>query len=154
MGPIARADLRENLHRQVTESVEKGAKLLLGGKVPDGPGFFYPVTLLSDVQPGMPAFDEETFGPVASLTPVKGLEDALRLANQTEYGLASSVWTSRERGEAMAKEIEAGQVVINGLVKTDARLPSGGIKRSGYGRELGPHGIREFTNAQQVWVGG
>lgn len=153
MGPIARADLRDNLHRQVSESVSKGAKLLLGGQMPAGPGSFYPVTLLSHVKPGMPAFDEETFGPVASITVVKDLDEALSLANHTEYGLASSIWTSPERGEALASDIEAGQVVINGLVKTDARLPSGGIKRSGYGRELGPHGIREFTNAQQVWVG-
>lgn len=153
MGPIARADLREELHRQVTTSVEKGARLLLGGTMPSGPGSFYPVTLLADVKPGMAVFDEETFGPVAALTPVDNLEEALQLANQTEYGLASSIWTSAERGEAVAQDIEAGQVVINGLVKTDARLPSGGIKRSGYGRELGPHGIREFTNAQQVWIG-
>lgn len=153
MGPIARADLRQNLHRQVEESVQKGARLLLGGKLPEGPGFFYPVTLLADVTPQMPAFYEETFGPVACVTKVRNLEEALELANDTEYGLASSIWTNAERGEALASSVEAGQVVVNGLVKTDPRLPSGGIKRSGYGRELGPHGIREFTNAQQVWIG-
>lgn len=153
MGPLARADLRDQLHRQVMDSVNKGARLLLGGKIPEGPGSFYPVTLLADVKPGMAAFEEETFGPVASLTPVENLEEALELANHTEYGLASSIWTSAKRGEAMARDIEAGQVVINGVVKTDARLPSGGIKRSGYGRELGGHGIREFTNVQQVWIG-
>jgi succinate-semialdehyde dehydrogenase/glutarate-semialdehyde dehydrogenase len=153
MGPIARADLRDNLHRQVQESVKMGAKLDLGGQIPEGPGCFYPVTLLTDVTPDMPAFREETFGPVAVVTKVKDLDEALRLANQSEYGLASSIWTDAKRGESLAREIEAGQVVINGVVKTDARLPSGGIKRSGYGRELGPHGIREFTNAQQVWIG-
>ncbi len=153
MGPIARADLRENLHRQVTQSIEMGACLELGGVMPQGPGFFYPVTLLSRVTPDMAVFQEETFGPVAAVTKVANLDEALRLANQTEYGLASSIWTSSERGAQLAREIQAGQVVVNGIVKTDPRLPSGGIKRSGYGRELGPHGIREFTNAQQVWIG-
>lgn len=153
MGPIARADLRDNLHHQVQQSVKMGAQLKLGGEIPEGPGSFYPVTLLTQVTPEMPAFCEETFGPVAVVTKVQDLDEALRLANQTEYGLASSIWTHPERGEALARDIEAGQVVINGVVKTDARLPSGGIKRSGYGRELGPHGIREFTNAQQVWIG-
>ncbi len=153
MGPIARSDLRDELHRQVAQSVEMGAKVELGGTLPEGPGSFYPVTLLTNVTPEMPAFQEETFGPVAAVTKVKDLDEALRLANQTEYGLASSIWTDPKRGESLAREIEAGQVVVNGVVKTDARLPSGGIKRSGYGRELGPHGIREFTNAQQVWIG-
>ena len=102
----------------------------------------------------MTACTEETFGPVAVvLEGVDSAEHALAIANDTPYGLAASVWTSTERGEAMAAEIEAGQVVVNGIVKTDPRLPSGGIKRSGYGRELGPHGIHEFVNAQQVWVG-
>ncbi len=153
MGPIARSDLRDTLHRQVTESIHQGARRLLGGEMPEGPGSFYPVTLLADVTPEMPVFREETFGPVAAVTRVKDLDEALELANQTEYGLAASIWTDPERGEALARDIEAGQVVVNGLVKTDARLPSGGIKKSGYGRELGPHGIREFTNAQQVWIG-
>lgn len=153
MGPIAREDLRAELHRQVSESVAQGARLVLGGQLPEGPGFFYPVTLLAEVTPEMTVFREETFGPVASVTRVSGLDEALKLANQTDYGLAASVWTSPARGEALARDIEAGQVVVNGVVKTDARLPSGGTKRSGYGRELGPHGIREFTNAQQVWIG-
>jgi succinate-semialdehyde dehydrogenase/glutarate-semialdehyde dehydrogenase len=153
VGPIAREDLRENLHRQVTTSVEGGARCVLGGKMPQGRGFYYPVTLLADVVPGLAACSEETFGPVAAVMKAADAEDALRLANGTAYGLASSVWTSTERGVAMAREIEAGQVTVNGIVKTDPRLPSGGIKRSGYGRELGPHGIREFVNAQQVWVG-
>ncbi|MGP9537018.1 NAD-dependent succinate-semialdehyde dehydrogenase [Brachybacterium sp. AOP43-C2-M15] len=153
VGPIARGELRENLHRQVTSSVEAGATCVLGGEMPDGPGYFYPVTLLTDVQPGMSACTEETFGPVAVVMAADDAEQALAIANDTPYGLGASIWTSTERGEAMARRIEAGQVSVNGIVKTDPRLPSGGIKRSGYGRELGPHGIREFVNAQQVWVG-
>lgn len=154
VGPIARADLREELHRQVSETVRQGAKPDLGGEIPTGPGFFYPVTLLSDVEPGMCAFTEETFGPVATVIRARDREHALSMANDTQYGLAASIWTGDgDRGEAMAREIEAGQVSVNGIVKTDPRLPSGGIKRSGYGRELGPHGILEFVNAQQVWIG-
>jgi len=153
VGPIAREELRENLHRQVTSSVEAGATLVLGGQMPTGQGYYYPVTLLTDVRAGMSACTEETFGPVAVVMVADDAEQALAIANDTPYGLAASVWTSTERGEAMAGRIEAGQVSVNGIVKTDPRLPSGGIKRSGYGRELGPHGIREFVNAQQVWVG-
>ena len=153
VGPIAREELRENLHRQVTSSVEAGATLVLGGEMPQGEGNFYPVTLLTDVQAGMTACTEETFGPVAVVMAADDAEQALAMANDTPYGLGASVWTTTERGEAMAPRIEAGQVSVNGIVKTDPRLPSGGIKRSGYGRELGPHGILEFVNAQQVWVG-
>ncbi len=153
VGPLARADLRDALHRQVRTSIDAGATCRMGGEVPDGDGFFYPVTLLTGVTNDMTACAEETFGPVAVVLSVASAEEALTVANDTPYGLAASVWTSAERGEAMATEIEAGQVVVNGVVKTDPRLPSGGIKRSGYGRELGPHGIHEFVNAQQVWVG-
>ena len=153
IGPLARDDLRAELARQVDATKAAGARCLLGGSVPDGPGFFYPVTLLADVSNDMPACREETFGPVAVVLKAEDAAHALRLANDTEYGLAGSIWTDRVRGEAMAADIQAGQVVINGLVKTDPRLPSGGIKRSGYGRELGPHGILEFVNVQQVWVG-
>jgi succinate-semialdehyde dehydrogenase/glutarate-semialdehyde dehydrogenase len=153
VGPIARADLRDNLARQVDNTVAAGARCLLGGKIPEGPGFFYPVTLLADVSNDMSASCEETFGPVAVVMQAENAEQALAIANDTEYGLAASVWTSTQRGEAMAARIVAGQVAVNGLVKTDPRLPSGGVKRSGYGRELGPHGILEFVNVQQVWVG-
>lgn len=153
VGPIARSDLRDELHRQVRETVEQGATCRLGGEIPEGPGWFYPVTLLTDVTADMTACREETFGPVAVVMRVSDVEEGIAVANATEYGLAASVWTEASRGEALARRIEAGQVSVNGIVKTDPRLPSGGVKRSGYGRELGPHGIREFVNAQQVWIG-
>ena len=153
VGPLARDDLRQALHQQVQATVDAGATCRLGGQIPEGDGFFYPVTLLTDVTNDMTVCAEETFGPVAVVMKAESAEEALAIANDTPYGLAASVWTTTDRGEAMATEIEAGQVVVNGIVKTDPRLPSGGIKRSGYGRELGPHGIHEFVNAQQVWVG-
>ncbi len=153
VGPIARADLRENLARQVDSTIAAGARCLLGGVLPQGPGFFYPVTLLVDVDETMCAFREETFGPVAVMIRARDEAHALALANDTDYGLGAGIWTEAGRGEALAARIESGQVAINGIVKTDPRLPSGGIKRSGYGRELGPHGIHEFVNAQQVWIG-
>ncbi|MGH8162437.1 MAG: NAD-dependent succinate-semialdehyde dehydrogenase [Gammaproteobacteria bacterium] len=153
IGPLARAELRDTLHRQVRESVSAGARCLLGGQLPDGPGSFYPVTLLADVPESAPAFREETFGPVAAVAAVADVEEGIALANRTEYGLAAAVWTTAERGVQIARRLEAGQVAVNGIVKTDPRLPSGGIKASGYGRELGPHGIHEFVNAQQVWLG-
>jgi len=153
IGPIARADLRENLHRQVRESIAAGARCLLGGEIPSGPGYFYPPTLLVDVPADCPAFREETFGPVAAVTPADDAEHAIDLANRTPYGLAASIWCDASRGEAMAARLDTGQVAVNGLVKTDPRLPSGGVKESGIGRELGPHGIHEFVNVQQVWIG-
>lgn len=153
VGPIARADLRDNLARQVDDTVAAGARCLLGGEIPPGPGFFYPVTLLVDVDNTMTACREETFGPVAVVEKAEDAEQALAMANDSDYGLAASVWTDAKRGEAMAGQLETGQVAVNGLVKTDPRLPSGGVKNSGYGRELGPHGIMEFVNVQQVWVG-
>ena len=154
IGPIAREDLRVNLHRQVRASIEAGAVCMLGGEIPEGDGYFYPVTLLKDVTPEMTCYREETFGPVMCVTPVSDVEAAVAAANDTDYGLGASVWTAdRVLGEKLARKIEAGQVAVNGIVKTDPRLPSGGIRRSGYGRELGPHGIREFVNAKQVWLG-
>ncbi len=153
IGPMARAELRDKLHDQVRRSIQAGAKCVMGGEIPKGDGAFYPVTLLTDVPLDAAAFTEETFGPVAALHPVADWDEAIRIANDTPYGLAASVWTTAERGEQLAREFEAGQVAVNGIVKTDPRLPSGGIKCSGYGRELGPHGIHEFVNAQQVWVG-
>ena len=153
VGPQARLDLRENLHSQVQESVKRGARLLLGGKVAPGPGAFYPPTLLVAVEPGMPAFDDETFGPVAAVIVAKDEADAIRLANASRYGLGASVWTADpERGERIARELEVGSVFVNGLVKSDPRLPFGGVKRSGYGRELSEYGLREFVNVKTVWV--
>jgi succinate-semialdehyde dehydrogenase/glutarate-semialdehyde dehydrogenase len=153
VGPIARDDLRQNLHRQVTETIDAGAKCLLGGELPSGAGFFYPPTLLIDVTEDMCAFKEETFGPIMVVIRASDVEEAVQLANETPYGLGAAVWTSNaELATNIANRLEAGQVAINGIVKTDSRLPSGGIKGSGYGRELGPHGIREFVNSKQIWV--
>ncbi|MBU2886579.1 NAD-dependent succinate-semialdehyde dehydrogenase [Gilvimarinus agarilyticus] len=153
VGPIARRDLQLNLHRQVSETVEAGAKCLLGGELPDSAGYFYPVTLLTEVTAQMTAFREETFGPVMAVTSVSGIEEAIELANDSDYGLGAAIWTADvKQAEQWAQQIDAGQVAINGIVKTDPRLPSGGIKRSGFGRELGPHGIKEFVNAKQIWV--
>lgn len=154
IGPIARKDLLENLHRQVSETIEAGARCLLGGKPLGGNGFHYPPTLLADVTPKMCAYREETFGPVMVVSEMDDFAQALQEANNTPYGLGSSIWTrDSQQARQAAQYINAGQVAINGIVKTDPRLPSGGIKRSGYGRELGPHGIREFVNAKQVWQG-
>lgn len=154
VGPIARDDLRQNLHRQVSETINAGARCLLGGELPAGDGYFYPVTLLADVTSDMCAFREETFGPVMAVAPVADLEQAVSIANDTEFGLGAALWMADSKAaQEVAGRINAGQVAINGIVKTDPRLPSGGIKCSGYGRELGPHGIKEFVNAKQVWVG-
>ena len=153
VGPQARVDLRDSLHQQVEESVKRGAKLLLGGEIPAGKGAFYPPTLLAAVDKGMPAFDEETFGPVAAVIRAKDEVDAVRLANDSVFGLGASLWTQdRARAERVAARIEAGAVFVNGLVKSDPRLPFGGIKRSGYGRELSEYGIREFVNIKSVWI--
>jgi succinate-semialdehyde dehydrogenase / glutarate-semialdehyde dehydrogenase len=153
VGPQARADLRDSLHQQVTESIKRGAQRLLGGEIPAGPGAFYPPTLLTAVDKGMPAFDEETFGPVAAVIRAKDQADAVRLANDSPFGLGASLWTQdRVRAENVAAELEAGTVFVNGQVKSDPRLPFGGIKRSGYGRELAEYGIREFVNIKSVWI--
>lgn len=153
VGPQARQDLRDELHGQVMASIEKGATLALGGTIPEGPGSFYPPTVLTGVKPGMPAYDEELFGPVASVIRVADETEALQVANDTLYGLGGSVWTrDPERGERFAGQIESGAVFVNGMTKSDPRLPFGGIKLSGFGRELSWHGIREFVNAQTVWV--
>jgi succinate-semialdehyde dehydrogenase/glutarate-semialdehyde dehydrogenase len=154
VGPLARADLVDDLERQVAESIRLGARTLTGGKRVKGDGYFFQPTVLANVRPGMPAYHEETFGPVAAVIRVKDSEDALRVANDTDFGLGSSIWTSDvERAKQLAERVEAGLVFINGMVASDARLPFGGVKRSGYGRELSSYGIREFTNIQTVWVG-
>jgi succinate-semialdehyde dehydrogenase/glutarate-semialdehyde dehydrogenase len=153
IGPQARHDLRASLHRQVEESVKRGAQLLLGGRIPDGPGAFYPPTVLAAVTKGMPAFDEEIFGPVAAVIHARDETDAIRLANDSLFGLGASLWTQdRDRAERLVRQIEVGCVFVNELVKSDPRLPFGGVKRSGYGRELSEYGIREFVNIKSVWI--
>lgn len=153
LGPIARKDLQLGLHDQVRRTIQAGARCLTGGDLPSGEGYFYPATLLVDVKPGMPAFCEETFGPVLSVIKASDFNHALTLANDTEYGLGSSIWTSNTaKAEHACQVLAAGQVAVNGIVKTDPRLPSGGIGLSGYGRELGPQGIREFVNTKQIWI--
>jgi succinate-semialdehyde dehydrogenase/glutarate-semialdehyde dehydrogenase len=155
VGPLARGDLREELERQVVRSARMGAIIRTGGAIPAGGGYFYPPTVLTGVRPGMPAFDDETFGPVAAVVRARNADDAISLANRSRFGLGASVWTADVgRGEALAARIEAGCVFVNGIVRSDPRLPFGGIKRSGYGRELASVGIREFTNVKTVWLGG
>jgi succinate-semialdehyde dehydrogenase/glutarate-semialdehyde dehydrogenase len=153
VGPQARHDLREQLHRQVEATLAGGARLLLGGRVPDGPGAFYPPTVLADVHRGMPAFDEETFGPVAAVVRARDEREAIALANDSVYGLGASLWTAdRARAERLVAEIQAGVVVVNGQVRSDPRLPFGGVKRSGWGRELSEVGMREFVDVKSVWI--
>lgn len=154
IGPMARADLRDELHEQVDASVNKGAKLILGGEIPEGPGAFYPASILVDVAPGMPAYDDELFGPVASVIRAKDEADAIRIANDSIFGLGAAVFTKDvARGERIAaEELEAGCCFVNSFVKSDPRLPFGGIKESGYGRELAALGIREFVNQKTVYV--
>jgi succinate-semialdehyde dehydrogenase/glutarate-semialdehyde dehydrogenase len=154
VGPMARRDLRDEIHAQVERSVAKGARLLTGGTVPPGPGAFYPPTVLSDVRPGMPAYDEEVFGPVAALIFVADEEEAIRVANDSPFGLGAAVFTrDAARGEEIAaRRLQAGCCFVNAFVRSDPRLPFGGIKESGYGRELGPFGIREFVNVKAVYV--
>jgi succinate-semialdehyde dehydrogenase/glutarate-semialdehyde dehydrogenase len=152
LAPMARADLRDELHRQVQASVEKGARLLLGGQPGTG-DTVYPASILDGVAPGMPAYDEELFGPVAGILRVADEDEAVRVANDTAFGLGASVWTAdHERGEALARRIAAGACFVNSLVRSDVRLPFGGTKTSGFGRELAEHGIHEFMNIKTVYV--
>ncbi|OCH98479.1 succinate-semialdehyde dehydrogenase [Legionella jamestowniensis] len=154
MGPMARDDLRKSLHEQVVKSVKSGAKLIEGGEIPKRKGFYYPPTLLLNVKKGMPAFDEELFGPVLAVTKVKDEAEAIQMANDTSYGLGAAVFTKDlARGEHIAQyEIEAGACFVNALVASDPRVPFGGIKRSGFGRELSKEGILEFVNTKAVAV--
>jgi succinate-semialdehyde dehydrogenase / glutarate-semialdehyde dehydrogenase len=153
VGPQARNDLRKELHEQVMKSVKYGAKVLTGGNIPEGKGAFYPPTVLVNVQPEMPAYKEESFGPVASLIKAKDEKDAIRIANDTIFGLGAAVFTKDiTRGERIAREeLEAGNCFVNDSVKSDPRLPFGGIKDSGYGRELSELGIKEFVNIKTVY---
>jgi succinate-semialdehyde dehydrogenase/glutarate-semialdehyde dehydrogenase len=153
IGPLATRDQLSRLDRQVKSSVRRGAKILLGGQRIKRPGFFYQPTVLANVRRGMPAYHDELFGPVASIIVVSDEKEALRVANDTEFGLGASIWTRDvARAEKMTMEIQAGQVTINGQVRSDPRLPFGGVKKSGYGRELGSYGIREFVTIKSVVI--
>jgi succinate-semialdehyde dehydrogenase/glutarate-semialdehyde dehydrogenase len=154
VGPQARLDLRDDLHRQVGDSIARGARALVGGTLPDGPGAFYPPTVLSAVRKGMPAYDEELFGPVAALIEARDEVDAIRIANDSAFGLGAAIFTRDvERGTQLAAdELAAGNCFVNAFVRSDPRLPFGGIKQSGFGRELGIWGIREFVNVKTVYV--
>nr|WP_315593059.1 NAD-dependent succinate-semialdehyde dehydrogenase [uncultured Cupriavidus sp.] len=153
MGPLARPDLRDALDQQVRRSLDAGAVLLAGGKAMDGPGNFYAPTVLGNMQPGMAAFDEETFGPLAAIAVARDDADAVRLANATPFGLSVSVWAgSTQRALAVARSVTSGAAFINAITASDARLPFGGTKKSGYGRELASAGIREFTNTRTYWA--
>jgi len=155
VGPQARSDLRDDLHRQVQASIERGARCLLGGRMPQGDGTFYPPTVLGNVKKGMPVYDEETFGPVAAVVVVRNEAEAIRTANDTDFGLGAAVFTGDvDRGEQIAvDDLEAGNCFVNAFVRSDPRLPFGGIKQSGYGRELSHYGIKEFVNIKSVYVG-
>ena len=154
IGPIARKDLRDELHRQVQGSRELGATVLCGGEIPAMKGFFYPATIVTDVTPAMPVYSEETFGPVATVIGAADDEEAVRIANDSPYGLGSAVFsTDPARARAVAGRLEAGNCFVNTMVKSDPRLPFGGIKQSGYGRELSRYGIREFVNVKSMCFG-
>jgi len=152
LGPLARPDLVAELHRQVRESLAAGARLELGGEPAPGPGCFYPATLLTGVEPGMPAFDEETFGPLAPVTRARDTAHAIELANRSRFGLGASLWTADlDAARGLERSLEVGSVFVNATVRSDPRLPFGGVKRSGHGRELGRWGLREFVNVKTVW---
>jgi len=154
VGPLARHDLRDSLHDQVKASIAKGARCLIGGTIPDGPGAFYPPTVLTDVRPGMPAYDEEMFGPVAAIIGVADEAAAIAVANESVFGLGGGIFTrDLDRGERLAaEEIEPGAVFVNATVASNVKLPFGGIKESGYGRELSHYGIKEFVNIKTIVV--
>lgn len=153
LGPIAREDLLLELDQQVKQSVEKGAQVLCGGNRLNREGYYYAPTILANLKKGMPAYDDEIFGPVASLIKVKDEAEAISVANDSLFGLGASLWTNNiEKAKLLARKIESGSVFINGMVKSDPRLPFGGIKNSGYGRELSHYGIKEFVNIKTVWI--
>jgi len=153
VGPLARMDLLDELDSQVQRSVNMGARLLCGGKRVDRPGAYYLPTVLTDVKKGMAVFDEETFGPVSAIIPVKDTEEAIAVANDSRFGLGGAVWSrDLKKAEAVARRVETGAMFVNGMTKSDPRLPFGGVKKSGYGRELSHYGIKEFVNIKTIWV--
>lgn len=153
LGPLARADLREEIYTQVQKSVSQGAKILFGGEKLDMPGYFYKPTILAEVKKGNLAYSEELFGPVAILIKAEDENEAIQIANDTDFGLGASIWTvDKEKAKKIAGEINSGSVFINGMVKSDPRLPFGGVNISGYGRELSHYGIKEFVNIKTVWI--
>ena len=153
IGPLVNERGVLDMERQVNESVARGARVVTGGKRLERPGFFFAPTILADVKPGMPAYDEEVFGPVLAIISAENADEAVRIANNTRFGLGASLWTADiEKAEILASRIEAGGVFINGMVKSDPRLPFGGVKKSGYGRELSDLGLHEFVNAKTVWI--
>ncbi|MFA5417945.1 MAG: NAD-dependent succinate-semialdehyde dehydrogenase [Bacteroidales bacterium] len=153
MGPMARIDLMEQIEQQIDDSIAMGATLVTGGKRIHQDGLYFQPTLLVDVTPNMPVYKEETFGPVSVIIPAKNADDAIRIANETSMGLGASIWTQDMKlAEEMARRIESGAVFINGMTKSDPRIPFGGIKQSGFGRELGSYGIKEFLNIKTVWI--
>lgn len=153
VGPLARADLREEIHYQVEQTLKQGATLLRGGKFIEGDGYFYEPTIITNLKPGMNLYDEESFGPVFSVFTFSTEKEAIKIANDSEFGLGGSLWTSDlVNSEKLARQIESGGVFINGMTKSDPRLPFGGIKKSGYGRELSHYGIKEFVNIKTIWI--
>jgi len=154
VGPLARHDLRDQLHKQVMDSVAKGAEILCGGFIPEEEGAFYPPTVLANVKKGMPAYDEELFGPVAAIIEANDEADAIRIANDSVFGLGGAIFSRDiKKAEAIAEEqLQAGSIFVNDFVRSDARLPFGGIKQSGYGRELSYYGLREFVNIKTIFV--
>jgi succinate-semialdehyde dehydrogenase/glutarate-semialdehyde dehydrogenase len=153
IGPLATEQIRRGVHEQVQKTIDAGAKLLLGGRMLDGPGCFYAPTVLVDVPPDSPAAREEIFGPVAAFFRAEDAAEAIAIANNSPFGLGANAWTTDPgEQELFARELEAGLVFINGMVASDPRLPFGGVKRSGYGRELGAEGIREFVNVKTVVI--
>jgi succinate-semialdehyde dehydrogenase/glutarate-semialdehyde dehydrogenase len=154
LGPMARSDLRDALYEQIESTTKRGGKIATGGKKPSRKGYFLEPTIVSDVAPGMTMFEQETFGPAAAVVRARDAREAIALANDSDFGLGGNLWTTDiERAKKLAGDMETGGVFINGMTASDARLPFGGVKRSGYGRELAVFGTREFTNVQTVWIG-
>ena len=156
LGPIAREDLRKTLHEQVQESVDKGAEILCGGNIPEGEGFFYPATILANVKPGQPAYDDELFGPVASLIKAEDEKDAMRIANDSRFGLGGGIFSKdiAKATELAEKHFDTGMIFINTFGLASPSMPFGGVKNSGFGREHGGFGMKEFVNVKGITIGG